>query len=133
MIAANELRLGNYILQKSGNKISTAKCSFELFELLSKGDHKFIYPILLKPDILQKCGFEENKKYPLYPQAREFILILPVSNSNKNEIFVYIKSNGEAFGRVTLNGLPASNNFYNLHTLQNVYYALTGQELAVNM
>ena len=90
MINAGELRLGNYILQKVGNKISTVTCTYATFEVLAKGDDKLIFPLLLKPDVLDKCGFKENKEYPLYPQAHEYVLVLPVHSENKNEIFVYI-------------------------------------------
>lgn len=133
MIEASELRLGNYIMQKVGTRIVTAKCTYEVFELLAKGDNKFIFPVALKPEVLVKCGFAENKDYPLYPQAREFVLVLPVSSNQKNEVFAYIKSNGETFGRATINGLAASNNFYHLHSLQNLYFALTGTELPVSL
>ena len=131
MIKAEELRLGNFILQKAMGKISMVKCTFAHFDLLAKDGGKDFYPVVLKAELLEKCGFIENKDYPLLPQAREFILALPVIGSNKNELFAYIKNNQECFGRATVNGLPASNNFYHLHQLQNVYFALTGTELAV--
>jgi hypothetical protein len=89
--------------------------------------------VVLKAEILEKCGFVENKDYPLLPDAREFILVLPIIGNNKNEIRAYIKNNKECFGRVTVNNLPVSNNFYHLHQLQNVYFALTSEELKVNL
>ena len=131
MINGQELRLGNLILHKVNNKIVRVPCSYQHFELLAKGDAAFMYPVVLKADILEQCGFEENKDYALYPEAREFILLLPVIGNNKNELFAYIKNNGECFGRASVNGAVASNNFYNLHQLQNLYYALTGEELPV--
>ena len=133
MINAEELRLGNYILAKTGIRILPVKCDYIHFELLSKGGSKEIFPVVLKPDILQKCGFIENKKYALYPEAREFILTLPVVGENQNEIYVYIKNNKEVFGRATMNKLPISNNFYHLHQLQNLYNALVGKELEINL
>lgn len=131
MIKAEELRLGNIILQKQLGKISTVKCAYAHFELLAKGQYKDLYPVVLKAELLEKCGFIENMDYPLLPDAREFILALPVIGSNKNEIFAYIKNNKECFARAAVNGLPASNNFYNLHQLQNVYHALTGTEMPI--
>jgi hypothetical protein len=130
MIKEQELRLGNSILQKVNNRISMVPCTYEHFDLLSKGETKALYPVVLKPELLEKFGFIENKDYPLAPGAREFILTLPINGNNKNEIFAYIKSNGECFGRAAVNGLPASNNFYHLHQLQNLYYTLTGEELS---
>lgn len=107
------------------------KCSYEHFDLLAKGENKSLYPVVLKPELLEKCGFLENKDYPLLPQAREFILLMAIPGNNKNEIYAYIKSNGECFGRAGANGQPASNNFYHLHQLQNIYFAITGEELNI--
>ena len=131
MIDASELRLGNYILHKAAVRILPVKCTFQHFELLSKGLAKDIFPIALKPDILQKCGFIENKKYHLLPDAREFILTLPVMGNNKNEVYAYINSNKESYARATINDLVISNNFYHLHQLQNLYYTLVGKELEI--
>jgi hypothetical protein len=133
MINANEVRLRNYILQKLNNRIVPVSCDFQHFELLQNGNAKEIYPVTLKAEILEKAGFLENKDYPLLPDAREFILVLPVIGNNKNEIRAYIKNNKECFGRAVVNGLPVSNNFYHLHQLQNLYFALTNEELDVKM
>ncbi|MEI6950608.1 hypothetical protein V9K67_25720 [Paraflavisolibacter sp. H34] len=129
MIEASELRLGNYLLQKIANKISMVACTYAHFELLAKGEGKLLYPVVLKPELLERSGFQENKDYALLPQAREFILLLPVIGNNKNEIYAYIKSNGECFGRAVVNGAVASNNIFHLHGLQNLYFALTGTEI----
>ena len=131
MINANELRLGNLLLHKSNGRISNVPCTYLHFDLLSKGDTVSFYPVTLKPELLTKCGFIENKDYPLAPQSREFILVLPVIGSNKNEIYGYVKSNGECFVRAAVNGAVASNNFFHLHQLQNLYYMLTGEELEI--
>lgn len=133
MINTNELRPGNYVLHKTGVRIIPVKCSLQHFERLAKGEAKDFFPVVLKADILQQCGFIENKDYALLPEAREFKLTLPVIGNSKNEIFAYIKNNKECFGRATLNSLPISNNFYYLHQLQNLYFALTGEELTVNL
>ena len=133
MIEASELRQGNYILHKSGVRILPVRCTFQHFEMLSKGLAKDVFPIALKPEILQKCGFIENKKYHLLPDAREFVLTLPVMGNNKNEIYAYINSNKESYARATINDLVISNNFYYLHQLQNLYHALLGKELEVTL
>ena len=133
MINANELRLGNYLMQKVTTRIITTRCTYQHFDLLAKGQNKDFFPVVLKAEILEKCGFIENKNYPLLPEAREFKLVLPVIGSHQNEIYAYIKTNKECFGRATLNNLPISNNFYHLHQLQNLYFTLTGQELAITI
>ena len=131
MINLQELRFGNRILQKSGTKINAVPFGIQHMELLLKAEGSSLYPVVLKPDILERCGFKENKQYPLLPEAREFTLILPVQGGNQNLLYVYNKSNGECFGRAMVNGLVASNNFFYLHQLQNLFYALTAKELDV--
>jgi hypothetical protein len=131
MIKASELRIGNYIMQKVGTKISVVPCSYLHFELLQQGGEGDLYPVLLKPELFVRCGFEENKKYALLPQAREFKQVMPVSGSGANELLGYVKNNGECFARAVLNGVPISNNLHHLHALQNLYFALTGTELEV--
>lgn len=133
MINVNELRLGNYMLQKLINKIAMVKCGYPHFELVAKEGTKNLYPVVLKAEILEQCGFIENKEYALLPGARQFILPLAVIGSNKNELHAFIKTNQECFGRAMVNGMPASNNFYQLHQLQNLYFSLTGEELPVKL
>ncbi len=133
MIDAAGLRLGNYILYKASVRIIAVPCTFMHFELLSKGGNAPIFPVPLKPEILEKCGFIENKKYALLPQAREFKLALPVSGAGANEIWSYVKNNGECFARAVANATPISNNIFHLHALQNLYFALTGSELEIKL
>ena len=131
MIVISELRSGNFILQKSGNKVNRVRFGMQQLELLVKGDYSTLYPVILKPELIENCGFIENKQYPLLPDAREFKLIIPVPGGSNNELVVYSKNNGECFGRATVNSAVASANFYHLHQLQNLYYSLTGKELEV--
>jgi hypothetical protein len=131
MINAAELRLGNYLLHKHNGKISMVACNYNHFELLQKGEAASFYPVVLKPELLEKAGFIENKKYPLLPRAREFILVLAVIGNNKNELYGYVKNNGECFVRATVNGNVTSNNFFHLHQLQNLFFVLTGNEIAL--
>lgn len=128
MIEASQLRLGNFILHKSLGRIRMVSCTFEHFALLSKND-KDLFGVVLKPELLLRAGFIENKNYPLLPGAREFSILLPVIGAGQNQIFAWVKANGECFGRATVTGLPVSNNFHYLHELQNLYYALTSEEL----
>ena len=132
MININELRTGNHIMQKINNRIVIVTCTAEHFELIAKGGRD-VFPLVLKAELLEKCGFIENKDYPLLPDAREFKLVLPVIGNHQNEILAYIKNNKECFGRAVVNGFTASNNFYHLHQLENLYYALTGEELKMKI
>jgi hypothetical protein len=133
MIQASEWRAGNYLLQKIHSRIVTTRCSFQHFDLMAKGEVKDLFPVILRAELFEKAGFIENKSYPLLPDAREFKLVLPVIGTQKNEIAGYIKNNKECFARATVNSLPVSNNVFHLHQLQNLYYALTGEELLVDL
>jgi hypothetical protein len=131
MIDEKELRPGNYILQKLQGRVITTKCNYQHYDLMANGGGKDLYPVVLKAQILEKCGFKENMDYALLPQAREFRLTIPVPGSHQHEIPAYIQNNQECFGRAAFNGQPASSNFYHLHQLQNLHFALTGKELEV--
>lgn len=118
-------------MHKTGVRILTVRCTLEHFVLMAKGGEKDMFPVLLSAPVLEKCDFAENKKYALLPESREFILVLPVMGSGAMEIRAYVKNNKECFARVMISGVPVSNNFFHLHHLQNVYFSLTGEELAV--
>lgn len=133
MVKSNEFRLGNYLMHKTGVRILTAPCTFQHFELMNKDGGKDLFPVVLSPAILEKCGFLENKKYALLPESREFVLVLPVMGSGDIAIKAYVKANKECFGRVMMANVPISNNVHHLHQLQNAYIALTGNELVVQL
>jgi hypothetical protein len=133
MVKGQEFRLGNYIMHKTGVRILTVPCTFQHFELMAKDGGKDLFPVLLSPKILEGAGFIENKKYALLPESREFILVLPVMGSGEIQIRAYVKSNKECFGRAMMATVPISNNVHHLHQLQNLFTALTGQELEVKL
>ncbi|WP_132052256.1 hypothetical protein [Pseudocnuella soli] len=129
MISAHELRPGNLILQKLSGKIAMTPCTAAHFAMLDRGEGATLYPVVLKPELLERCGFAENMDYPLRPGAREFRLVLPVIGGADTQLAGYVKSNGECFARAMVNGAAASNNVHQLHQLQNLHFALTGAEL----
>ena len=131
MIKASELRLGNHLLFKFNGKITIISCDFVHFEQLHKGGASYFYPVMLKSELLQQCGFIENNDYPLLPQAREFKQVLPVIGNANNELYGYVKNNGECFVRAMVNGNVASINFFHLHQVQNLFFFLTGNELEI--
>jgi hypothetical protein len=132
MINPNEIRLGNYLLQKINTRILPVQWSVQHFAIAAN-DAKDFFPIVLQANYLEKAGFIENKKYPLLPDAREFILTMPVQGSQQNEIRAYIKNNKECFARAVVTNQPVSNNIYHVHQLQNLYYALTAEELPLQL
>ncbi|HYC30465.1 MAG TPA: hypothetical protein VEB42_16635 [Chitinophagaceae bacterium] len=133
MVKSNEFRLGNYLLHKTGVRILTVPCTFQHIELMAKDGGKDLFPVMLAPANLEKAGFAENKKYALLPESREFVLVMPVMGSGDISIKAYVKNNKECFARVMMNNVPISNNVHQLHQLQNLYHALTGQELEIKL
>ena len=129
MVELTELRPGNYIMQKIDTRIVKKKCSSEHFALGDGG--KSLFPLVLTAELFTRCGFTENKDFPLLPAAREFILLLP--GSSETEIRGYVKSNNECFARAMLNRISISVPVHHLHRLQNLYHALTGKELEVQI
>ena len=125
--------MGNYLMQKTGVRVLTVRCTLEHFGLMAKDGGKDLFAVVLSPANLEKCGFVENKKYALLPESREFVLVVPVMGSGDVSIKAYVKNNKECFARVMMNNVPISNNFYHLHQLQNAYYSLTGEELEVKL
>ena len=131
MINPNEFRLNNFLLQKINTRISMVRCGPEQLSLIASGNVKDFFPVVLTPDLFLKAGFIENKDYPLLPDAREFKLVIPVLTDNATEIQGYVKNNKECFARLAVNKFIASNPVYHLHQLQNLFFALTGEELAI--
>lgn len=130
MIDARELRIGNLV-----NGITLGKKIPVVVEGIHKNginphvdslgeldvDWYFdrIEPIPLSPEILEKCGFEENNFHSdhwyhveLGPHIIEY------------DDGTYILE--------AVSGASVSNCFKYLHQLQNLYFALTGQELNYN-
>ena len=114
MIKANELRIGNWIynpLQQIPFRVDFTALSNVYYD--NKLDKPRYEPIPLTEEILLKCGFE--KKFPFY-----------------------VKGNIEV--RIMGNSMPCwvSSRFVttkdqHLHQLQNLYFALTGEELNIEL
>lgn len=120
-------------MHKTGVRILTMRCNYQHFSLMEKNGGQDLYPVVLAPTVLEKSGFTENKKYALLPDSREFVLVLPVMGSGAIDIKAYVKNNKECFARAMVSGVPITNTIYHLHSLQNLYYALTRMELEIRL
>lgn len=107
MIQANELRIGNWLLF-TDFPVYNNPVQVRQGELKQEWLDWFAKPIPLTPEILEKCGFENWDK-----------------NKYSNDILC-LTINGEGF--LYLANQRHVNIFY-LHQLQNLYFALTGEEL----
>lgn len=114
MIRANELRVGNWVYRTEGFKTFKTKVSGNTIACAgSDGEIDFISPIPLTPEILQKAGFERFTN-------SDFI---------KGEVNLWIGNNNINF---SINAYYHTS-IKHLHQLQNFYYALTGEELEINL
>jgi hypothetical protein len=135
MIQANELRIGNYIMDRgckvwqiefweSRTKVSakspllhTHPSFGEMHGHPLTEEIEYLQPIQLTPKILEKCGFKMHKDKGLWRKENFYLHFYTLS---ENEYcFSY-------------NNYKSASILY-LHQLQNLYYALTGVELEVTL
>jgi len=126
MIKANELRIGNWIYwnipEKIGvpHKVLAVKSNIPNTRPISLGEsYDDFLPISLTPETLEKCGFY----WSIYHQAHHkenFEFDLQMSYPTGWTLTTFKK------------GVIISSNILYIHQLQNLYYALTGEELTFN-
>jgi len=131
MINANELRIGNLvklenyfkiigIMFRYGNDNYDIHVLRENSILIYKVLESELEPIPLTTEILEKCGFD----WSIYHQAFHKL----------NLEFDLNESYPLGFSLCTFrNKLLVAPNIYFLHQLQNLYFALTGEELQINL
>jgi hypothetical protein len=116
MIQANELRIGNWVrIRESDTKVQVEAYMLNVSELSN------CQPIPLTPEILEKCGFER--------------LTHKTEGGYKSSIYSYRgKYSFTVFfddGKLSVSFWQGNEKQY-LHQLQNLYFALTGEELNFN-
>lgn len=127
MIAANELRIGNWLLLlQPEDEIPDTNYQIDATDIGvcdSNGDR--FGPILLTPEILEKAGFEVREwEYGNLKMVEVFLGTDYIFNFSKDDIktFGFVCKGEELDARVK-----------SLHQLQNLYYALTGTELNITL
>lgn len=116
MIPINELRIGNAICDMNGH-IFLKIIDADVLKYASDNCE----PIPLTPEILEKCGFKngrENEMWIGLPNHQHLVYDL-------EQMIVIIEG-------VSLTFVPYIQPLQ-LHQLQNLYFALTGEELQVNL
>jgi hypothetical protein len=129
MIQANELRIGNYFIGYDNKPFKFDIRHFCLLDNDIELNEIIRYPIQLTEEILLKCGFKESKverngfsEWVL----NDFIFDFRIHNDCKNSFG--IKVLGGNYHSVYFNW-----NTKYLHQLQNLYFALTGSELDIEL
>ena len=119
---ANELRLNNWVNHCNKEVQITIH---DLFDIAVFEDDVFT-PIPLTEEILLKFGFEKTDDYG------DIIYYEPKDRGNRNYYICFdhedISFGLNVFGNCT-NLLHDDSNLQFLHQLQNLYFALTGEEL----
>ncbi len=126
---ANELRIGNYFYDRSGKILKLdfwdyMKPAQKMFLEGSEvhpltEDLEYCKPIPLTEDILLKCGFELANG-----SVSDFHLKI------EGENLLWVDLGYEKISIATENDWVSFNGF-NLHQLQNLYFALTGNEMLI--
>jgi hypothetical protein len=124
---ANELRIGNCVILNSANDYSKPiEHTLDAIDIsVCVIDEKRFSPIPLTHKILVKCGFENKSKTTDYHFfINSYGCDINIGGARKSMYPCIMGECGlEAFG----------NELKYLHQLQNLYFALTGTELEVNL
>ena len=118
---AKELRIGNWYER---NDFSQHQITIDDLVYLSKGEEiTRIHPIPLTEEWLLRFGFKAAK----YPKGRCFYLNnFWISLSEKLNVYISDTSEEDDLSGITLNIL-------HVHKLQNLFFALTGEELTYQL
>lgn len=122
MIKNNEIRVGNWLeWNKKPFKVCAIFRNVTENELWAK-DNNELYPIPLTEEILLKCGWGKGEYDSEY--IDNVSLKQEVLGYNVNNKMLYIETNADVI---------EINHIHYLHQLQNLYFALTGKELEINL
>jgi hypothetical protein len=134
MINANELRIGNAVLYKPDSRISKIKSVGDTEIIIEsgppiRGAGQYVKsclpdeldPFELTPGLLERCGFTVRQKYKFF---KNYIALNDRGDGN----WVIVE-----FDLIDGHGHMLRNTIKHLHQLQNLYFALTGEELPVKL
>ena len=125
---ANELRIGNYFLVNWSKEIRKADC-LDIRDISEQRITVGVSAIPLTTEVLKKCGFEYVTDWTV-PDKRKHDCVTFLDLG-----YMYLAS-GMMGGGVTLfqnDRRSTGTNIEYLHQLQNLYFAISGQELEVNL
>jgi hypothetical protein len=119
MIVAQELRIGNWYNHNGEHCQVSPNTILEVWE----SPRKWVQPIPITPEILEKCGFVRNDtacyfglgNYYIYYQIKTSVVGIAIINDDDS-----LDADEE---------LSVDLKIKHLHQLQNLYFALTNTEL----
>ena len=128
---ANEFRIGNLIETPMGNKEIGGVCETEAPYIRLKDERYIGYrlrdcnPIRLTENILLKCGFvAKTKTDDFYKDGIAIASSYMTCRTEERSGFYLNLGNGNCPLNISIN---------HVHELQNLYFALTGEELKVEL
>lgn len=135
MIKASDLRVGNtlqYFIGEDGCEWESTTLDWQDIKWAQEKNDNFNLvhkPIPLTPELLEKCGFEwetEKHSHLEMETVAGHLLTFYYDKGILESIQFYTVDSSEAY-------FHPPDNFRFLHQLQNLYFALTGSELEVNL
>ena len=114
IIRENELRIGNHFIGYDGKEFQWLLSDFNILFTGVDVDELIKSPIPLTPEVLESCGFE----------------VFPWGYVKKSSKDFGVRINLRSFNYDVSGNSPVKIEY--LHQLQNLYFALTGEELEVN-
>lgn len=120
MVKASEVRIGNWVEHSGGRKPKMITCEdFWSHYDFQDGKDRFYYydPIPLTPEILEQCGFEQSNEFDDTFRLNDFDIYY-----RKGYCEWVVDDRGDTEGTK-----PRLIKY--LHQLQNLYFALTNEEL----
>lgn len=142
MINANELRIGNWVKKHSSDKPTCISGITNVDIRFSNGTASFVNyidPVLITSEILEKAGFDIGRSNDMYDR-----IIYSIQIANNTALYFdahkdWMRDDNyvEWYLSYEWNNNHFKNDFWNkpqyLHQLQNLYFALTGSELIINL
>ncbi|ASK29707.1 hypothetical protein CEY12_06135 [Chryseobacterium sp. T16E-39] len=128
MIKPEELRIGNYVCINNGystvgDLLELTQKNFEI--LIVNNSYDRIYPIELTEEWLLKLGFNKDYKtgyIGIDVSNNDFVLTFPSILGKFQKSFAYEFKSG---------GWAKFKELEDVHSLQNLFFALTGSELTI--
>jgi|SRR5277367_854451 len=118
---AKEIRIGVWLMWKdNGQCFDVGDLLLRQYHFWNHIDHGDIQPIQLTPKILKKCGFENIGRYYFGDNGYEIFKNgkVELMQPKKNDPFILAVYETKILF---------------IHQLQNLYFALTGEELSINL
>lgn len=143
-LKASELRIGNFVKDKEGNILPVHGISEEERGIIWYGEEMGFYlelneiePIPLTPELLEKAGFEKLPHFTVGGHMNKglgrgrFLSVSCVGTPNEM-VFITEEDKPNVNAVIVARNLDYDGKTY-LHQLQNLYFALTGNELEINL